>query len=333
MTGAAILESILADRSLWEERNFVSRFEAIEMLEEVIAFGAGSDPVEAWVAGSGEPQGAAGSLGLAELKAGLEEVDDRLFARLRAEIAAGGHRGNAFRELLLAYCGSPADCGSVAASGSIAASGSVAASGSAAAGGEEYDALDVFVNRLCSYLPMPSPVRLLEPEMVDYHKTPGRVVLELARYVGPGDVFIDLGAGLGQVVLLVHLLTGAAGRGLEIEPAFCRYARDCATGLGLSQAFDPGAVPGETPDTVSFIEGDARFVGYNEGTVFFMYTPFTGELLATVFELMRREAVSRSFTLVTYGPCTRHAARQSWLRAVDPADAFCVFRAVDLYAC
>lgn len=321
MTGAAILESILADRSLWEERNFVSRFEAIEMLEEVMAFGAGSDPVGAGVAGSGEPQGVAGSLGLAELKSALEEVDDRLFARLRAEIAAGGHRGNAFRELLLAYCGSPADCGSVAASGS------------AAGGGEEYDALDVFVNRLCSYLPMPSPVRLLEPEMVDYHKTPGRVVLELARYVGPGDVFIDLGAGLGQVVLLVHLLTGAAGRGLEIEPAFCRYARDCATGLGLSQAFDPGAVRGETPDTISFIEGDARFAGYNEGTVFFMYTPFTGELLATVFELMRREAVSRSFTLVTYGPCTRHAARQSWLHAVDPADAFCVFRTVDLYAC
>ena len=303
MTGAAILESIFADRSLFAERNFVSRFEAIELLEEVLAFAVGSNPVGARVAGSGESQGAAGGPGLAGFKSALEEVDDRLFARLRTEIAAGGYRRNAFRELLFAYCGSPA------------------------AGGEEYDALDVFVNRLCSYLPMPSPVRLLEPEMVDYHKTPGRVVLELARWVGPGDVFVDLGAGLGQVVLLVHLLTGAAGRGLEIEPAFCSYARDCATGLGLSRAFDPGEVSGEMPDTVSFIEGDARFAGYNEGTVFFMYTPFTGELLATVFELLRREASSRAFTLVTYGPCTRHAARQSWLRAVDPADALCVFRA------
>ena len=307
MTAAAILETILRDRSLFEERNFVSRFEAIEMLEETLAFAMGSGPEVRAFGGAGglgsmPPKEATERLALAraaELKSALEDVDDRLFARLRAEIAAGGLRGNAFRELLPAYCGS------------------------VATEGEEYDTLDIFVNRLCSYLPMPWPIQPLGPEMVDFHKTPARVVLELSRWVAPGDVFVDLGAGLGQVVLLVHLLTGAAGRGVEIEPAFCRYAWDCAAGLGLSRAFD---LPGVAAP-VSFIEGDARFACYDEGTVFFMYTPFTGELLATVFGLLQREALSRPFTLVTYGPCTKHAARQGWLRVVDPADALCVFRA------
>ncbi len=246
----------------------------------------------------------------AQVKAALEEVDDRLFARLRAQIVAGWHRGDEFEELLVNYCGVDT------------------------AEGTGYDMLDVFVNRLCSFLPMPVSTRTLEAEMVDFHKTPARVVLELAQLIGPGDVFVDLGAGLGQVVLLVHLLTGVPASGVEIEPAFCRYARDCAAGLGLpgvgsSGAFDPDGA--RVPAGVAFVEGDARFANYSEGTVFFMYTPFTGELLETVFELLRREGLSRPFTLVTYGPCTLSAARQSWLRATGPlpngVDKLGIFRA------
>jgi hypothetical protein len=288
MTAANILETIVLDRTLFVERNFVPRVEAVELLEAELAFAVGTpaDP---------------GLEQAARLKTALEEIDDRLFERLRAEIAAGHHRGNAFRELLLAYCGT------------------------IVTEGPEYDTLDIFVNRLCSYLPMPSPVQTLEPEMVDYHKTPVRIALELARWVGPSAIFVDLGAGLGQVVLLVHLLTGAAGRGLEIEPAFCEYARDCAAGLGLS----PGERPGEAgaPPAVSFIEGDARYARYDEGTVFFMYTPFTGALLDIVFGILQREALSRSFVVIAYGPIIKHAARQSWLRAVESSDTLCVFRA------
>jgi len=250
-------EETFRDSTLFDERNFVARVEAIELLEP----------------------GTFGESG-ARLLAALEEVDERLLGRLRAEIAAGRHRGEGFWKLLGEYCGErePDVHG--------------------------YDALDVFVNRLTSFLPMPVPTRMLEAEMVDYHKTPARIVLELARWVTPEDVFVDLGAGLGQVALLVHLLTGARVRGLEIEPSFCGYASTCATMLGLSEAAE-------------FSEGDARFANYSEGTVFFMYTPFRGELLAAVFECLRREALSRSFVLVTYGPCTIDAAGQSWLRAEE----------------
>lgn len=298
------METIFNDRSLFRERNFVRRFDVIELLEGELGALEGASAGAGSMASTGPGLWAAE---MAQVKAALEEVDDRLFARLRAEISAGWHRGNAFRELLATYCGADATEGA------------------------GYDIIDVFVNRLCSFLPMPLPTQALEVEMVDFHKTPARVVLELAQLIRPGDIFVDVGAGLGQVVLLVHLLTGVTGRGVEIEPAFCQYARDCAAGLGLSGlgASEPGEVG--TPAVIAFTEGDARFANYSEGTVFFMYTPFTGELLETVFELLRREGASRPLTLVTYGPCTMSAARQSWLRAIGPlpddVDRLAVFKA------
>src|SRR5690242_12145414 len=38
------------------------------------------------------------------------------------------------------------------------------------------------------------------------------------------DVVVDLGAGLGKVVLLARLLTGAKARGVEIQPGLVRRA-------------------------------------------------------------------------------------------------------------
>lgn len=275
-------ETIARDATLFEERNFIARTDAIELLEVLdLETLSRTETAKAACSGPAREQ-------VEQLIAALEEVDVRLFARLRAEIAAGWHRGEAFGKLLLDYC--------------------VVEEGSG------YDVLDVFVNRLTSFLPMAVPTKVLEAEMVDYHKTPARIVLELARWVKPGDVFVDLGAGLGQVALLVHLLTGARVRGVEIEPAFCGYARQCAERLGLTGT---GPVDGGDGAVVLFVEGDARFANYSEGTVFFMYTPFRGELLATVFELLRQEALSRPFKLVTYGPCTKDAAEQSWLCVVE----------------
>src|ERR1700722_6089877 len=91
----------------------------------------------------------------------------------------------------------------------------------------EYDDLDGFINRWLGGGKMPVPTLELEAEMGEFYKRPAKVVVELVERVGfgSGDVFVDLGAGLGQVVMLVHLLTGVRALGVEIEPAYCAYAR------------------------------------------------------------------------------------------------------------
>jgi SAM-dependent methyltransferase len=141
--------------------------------------------------------------------------------------------------------------------------------------------------------------------MVYYQPTPARIILELvekANLTGK-DVFYDLGSGLGQVPILVNLLSEAQAKGIEFEPAYCDYARACAAELNLSR--------------VEFINVDARKADYSDGTVFFMYTPFEGSLLQEVLEKLRGESRKRMIKLFTYGPCTPQVSQQSWLECVD----------------
>jgi SAM-dependent methyltransferase len=127
-------------------------------------------------------------------------------------------------------------------------------------------------------------------------------LVEKAHLTGE-DVFYDLGSGLGQVSLLVNLLSGVTAKGVEFEPAYCDYARARAADLHLSG--------------VEFINVDARQADYSDGTVFFMYTPFEGKMLQEVLEKLRLEAQRRRISLFTYGPCTPQVSRQNWLKRVD----------------
>ena len=173
---------------------------------------------------------------------------------------------------------------------------------SGGAGISEYDDLDVLVNRLLFIGEMPVPTVGLTAEMVEFFKTPVRVVLELAERVnwGPEDVFFDLGSGLGQVVMLVNILTRVVAKGVEIEPAYCAYARACAAARGLSD--------------VEFIEGDARVADLSAGTVFFLFTPFKGEVFCQVMERVRVLALTREIRVISYGPCSAEIARLGWLK-------------------
>jgi precorrin-6B methylase 2 len=144
-----------------------------------------------------------------------------------------------------------------------------------------------------------------QPEMVFYQPTPARIVLELVEKASlkKEDVFYDMGSGLGQVSMLVNLLSGVRAKGVEFEPAYCDYARRCAKELNLSR--------------VEFINADAREMDYSDGTVFFMYTPFEGKLLQEVLEKLKGESQRRKIRVCTYGPCTLQVSRQSWLKRVD----------------
>ena len=116
------------------------------------------------------------------------------------------------------------------------------------------------------------------------------------------DIFVDVGSGLGRAAALVHLLTGAAVIGLEIQPHLVIGARDLTARLLLSR--------------ISSVEGDAaKLAGYIPiGSVFFFYCPFGGERLARVLGDLEHIARTRELRVccidLPLPPC-------SWL-TIDP---------------
>ena len=211
-------------------------------------------------------------------------VDGRLFDDVRCGIRARVYRGAALRALLARF--------TEAAPGTHRAF-------------LNYDGLDLLLNGALHTAPPPGPIAPCAPEMIHYEQTPAAALLELVDRVplGASDVLWDLGAGLGRIPILVHLLTGVATRGVEIEPAYCAYARRCASDLGLGG--------------VSFVCADAREADYADGSVFFMFTPFVGGILDAVLRLLAQQAARRSITVCVYGPTTPTVAQQDWLCSTD----------------
>ena len=175
--------------------------------------------------------------------------------------------------------------------------------------GPGYDALDALVSDLLLRDPVSTSSLPLEEEMISYQPTPARIVLDVIDHASlkETDVFYDLGSGLGQVVILVCLLSGALAKGIERDPAYCAYARSCARALGL--------------DGVQFIVADARNADYDDGTVFFLYSPFEGHMLQAVLSRLETEAHSREIRIYSYGPCTPDVAAQRWLEPIGQAEA------------
>ena len=144
------------------------------------------------------------------------------------------------------------------------------------------------------------------PDMVFYQPTPVRHILQMIGALSAGDVLVDLGSGLGHVPLLVSMLTPVRSVGIEVEAAYVACARECAASLGLSG--------------VRFVQDDARRADLSGGSVFYLYTPFTGTMLTEVLERLRKEGAGRPIKVCTLGPCTSQVAEQLWLEADAPPD-------------
>jgi hypothetical protein len=217
----------------------------------------------------------------------LEEIDDALFKRIKGRICSGDCTGAAFKATIRKYVDED-----------ISPPNKIG-----------YDNLDAFINGLLTNQPLPETTIKRQPDMVFYQQTPARVIFEMAERVRltPNDVFLDIGSGLGQVAILINSLTGAKTRGIEYEPAYCDYATACASKLNLAN--------------VRFINTTAQNGDYAEGSVFFMYTPFEGTMLQEVLNILKKESLNRPIRIFTYGPCSPHVARQSWLTCVNsPAE-------------
>jgi Methyltransferase domain len=143
-----------------------------------------------------------------------------------------------------------------------------------------------------------------DSEMVFYQPTPARHIFSLIGLteLTATDVLVDLGSGLGHVPLLVSICTRARSIGIELEATYVERARQCAEKLNLNN--------------VTFLQQDARAADLSIGTVFYLYTPFTGSILSRVLNQLKREAATRPIRVCTYGPCTSVVAEEPWLDAV-----------------
>jgi SAM-dependent methyltransferase len=141
--------------------------------------------------------------------------------------------------------------------------------------------------------------------LIGYHASGvAAIVRALAEVpVVPEDVFVDLGSGLGKVVILAALLTGATARGIEIQPALVQRAQASAVRAGVDVRFDLG---------------DVRDAFLDDGTVFFLYAPFTGPVLTSVVDRLREIATRKAIVVCALGI---DLDRASWLARRD-VDAF-----------
>jgi|ERR1700739_886009 len=172
-----------------------------------------------------------------------------------------------------------------------------------------YDDLDELISGVLALREPGKADILAGPEMVFYQPTPVRHIIDLIKVSAPSkeDVLVDLGSGLGHVPMLTSILTGSRGIGIELETAYIESARECAERLGLSG--------------VTFLHQDVREADLSLGTVFYLYTPFTGTLLRSVLDRLRSESAARAVKVCTLGPCTSVIANEPWLRTGAKPDA------------
>jgi hypothetical protein len=101
-------------------------------------------------------------------------------------------------------------------------------------------------------------------------------------------------------------LTGVRSFGIEVEAAYVASAQACAHSLRLGQ--------------IRFIHEDARAADLSNGTVFYLYSPFSGSILADVLDRLEKESTSRLIKICALGPCTGTLAKESWLKPITVPD-------------
>lgn len=204
----------------------------------------------------------------------LEAADARFFARLRARLREGRYTASGFVQGLARHAARDDDF-------------------------EGYAPLDVLLAGVLDAGELPDELPR-EAEMVSYQPAPGRVILSLLQHVRPDDVFYDLGSGLGRVVISVALFGGARAKGVENQAAFCAYAARAAEAVNARG--------------VKLVAQDARAATLDDGTLFFLYTPFRGALLRAVLGKLQAIAARGGIRVCTFGPCSAEVAQEPWLR-------------------
>lgn len=168
-----------------------------------------------------------------------------------------------------------------------------------------YQDRDVFADELLGFHAPPPDVRDLPRGAVPYLPCGVEEILAMVREapVLPHDQFVDLGSGAGRVVMLAHLLSGARSSGIEIQQPLVDLAETRRAELGLGD--------------VSFVHANVAEMDL-DGSIFFLYAPFNGDMLARALRRLEDVARRRPIIVCTVGLELSH---QAWLR---PRPATCV---------
>lgn len=133
-----------------------------------------------------------------------------------------------------------------------------------------------------------------------YEPTPvaqAEALLDASPLAPESSTFVDLGAGMGRVVLLAARRPYRGAIGVEISPALVEIARD-----NLRTARDALRVATD----VKIVHADAAQYALPRGDlVVFMYNPFRGPVMESVLERLRAAAQTARVVLLYHTPVER----------------------------
>lgn len=142
-----------------------------------------------------------------------------------------------------------------------------------------------------------------------YEPTPvaqAEALLDASPLAPENATFVDLGAGMGRVVLLAARRAFRGVIGVDISPALVEIARE-----NLTTARDPLRVARD----VKIVRADAAEYAFPRGDlVVFMYNPFRGPVLDNVLANLRTTAEERDVVLLYHTPVERDT--------IDATEAF-----------
>jgi len=142
-------------------------------------------------------------------------------------------------------------------------------------------------------------------EQFPYQGTPYEFIRQFLKELNlsESDVLYDLGCGYGRIPLYGAMTTPAQYRGIEIVPERVAEAYEVKSKFKL--------------DNVKFRQGNVLEQNYADGSVFFLFNPFTHETLEKVGEQLKELARTKKIRVVSLGPSTSYFQSQDWLRPVE----------------